>query len=422
VKLGLKFLCEDCDRHGKVRLYVRRNGRKIRLRARWGTPEFLDAYYAALAATEVATTEDTISKGSPAPRNSLRWLFGLYFASAEYRLLDPRTRRIRRRDLEALSEKHGTKPFERMEARHVRHFQDEKAELPEAANARLKALRAVFKWAVAAEHAERNPTLSVPYIKTRSEGWHTWTVDEVKQYLSFHGRTSPAGRALIFLLYTGAARGDLVTLGRQHCRKGCLVFKRRKTKVEVEIPILPELQAAIEATPSSQLSFIVTEFGRPFTAAGFGNRMREWCNKAGLPNCSAHGLRKAAATIAADNGASAHQLMAIFGWKTLKQAEHYTRKADRRRLASDGMQFISLGQIENESVPPEPSVPIGGQKMANSAAYSRRGRRGGAQERNRTTDTRISPAHPMLLTPLRKPARRSQRVVGALGCALARPT
>jgi hypothetical protein len=41
-------------------------------------------------------------------------------------------------------------------------------------------------------------------------------------------------------------------------------------------------------------------------------------------------LRKAGATIAADNGATSHQLMAIFRWKTIKQAEIYTQKADQK--------------------------------------------------------------------------------------------
>ena len=251
-----------------------------------------------------------------------------------------------------------------MEPRHVRNFRDEKAELPEAANGRLKALRQVFKWAVEAGHSERNPAAEVPYIKTGSEGFHTWSVEEVCQYLDYHGASSKAGRALTFLLYTGAARCDLVHLGRQHRRNDRLVFKRNKTKVEVEIPILGEIKEAIDATPRDQLAFIVTEFGKPFSPAGFGNKMRNWCNQAGLPHCSAHGLRKAGATIAADNGATAHQLMAIFGWKTLKQAEHYTRKADRRRLANDGMHFISLNQIGNETVPPETVIAASGTKRS----------------------------------------------------------
>jgi len=56
--------------------------------------------------------------------------------------------------------------------------------------------------------------------------------------------------------------------------------------------------------------------------------------------CRAHGLRKAGATIAANNGATAHQLMAIFGWDTLKEAEKYTANADQKRLAQAAMHLL----------------------------------------------------------------------------------
>ena len=38
---------------------------------------------------------------------------------------------------------------------------------------------------------------------------------------------------------------------------------------------------------------------------------------------------KTGATIVANNGTTAHQLMAIFGWDTLKMAEQYTCAADQ---------------------------------------------------------------------------------------------
>jgi hypothetical protein len=47
----------------------------------------------------------------------------------------------------------------------------------------------------------------------------------------------------------------------------------------------------------------------------------------GLPHASAHGLRKAGAVIAAEKGATERQLMAIFGWSTMKKAARYPRAA-----------------------------------------------------------------------------------------------
>src|SRR5262249_47881319 len=94
------------------------------------------------------------------------------------------------------------------------------------------------------------------------------------------------------------------------------------------------LQTVLDATPNEHLTFLVTEFGKPFTAAGFGNWFRDVCAEAGLPiGISAHGLRKAAATRFANHGATAHELMAWFGWKRITEAERYTRAANRKALA-----------------------------------------------------------------------------------------
>jgi len=85
------------------------------------------------------------------------------------------------------------------------------------------------------------------------------------------------------------------------------------------------------------MTFLVTKFGKPFTAPGFGNWFRRRCDEAGLPHCSAHGLRKAGASIAAENGATENQLMAIFGWETTKEAARYTKAARQKKMARDAM-------------------------------------------------------------------------------------
>src|SRR5262245_11232306 len=76
--------------------------------------------------------------------------------------------------------------------------------------------------------------------------------------------------------------------------KGMLHLRQVKTGTELSIPVLPALEVVIASTPKEHLTFLTTAFGKPFTAAGFGNWFREKCNAASLPHCSAHGLRKAA--------------------------------------------------------------------------------------------------------------------------------
>src|SRR5262249_40211896 len=146
------------------------------------------------------------------------------------------------------------------------------------------------------------------------------------------------------LLQLGHSKCDIVRVGPQHVKNGELSFHRKKTKVEFHIPILQPLQAAIDAMPKSDrhLSFLVSQYGKPFSAGGFGQKMREWCDEAGLPRkdsetgrprCTPHGLRKSAAMRFANRGATVTQLMAWFGWKTPGEAIHYTEAADRRRAA-----------------------------------------------------------------------------------------
>ena len=59
----------------------------------------------------------------------------------------------------------------------------------------------------------------------------------------------------------------------------------------------------------------------------------------------------------ADNGATVHQLMAIFGWKTTQMAELYTQEANRRRLARDAIYTLTRTPEEHSIPSPSRSVP-----------------------------------------------------------------
>ena len=110
----------------------------------------------------------------------------------------------------------------------------------------------------------------------------------------------------------------------------------------------PELRKIIDATPSKHLTFLVTEFGAPFTAAGFGNWFRDRCNEAGLKHCSFHGLRKAAATRLIDAGCDVVEAAAITGHASLKELQRYIETRDRKRAARRAMgKLISGTEVSN---------------------------------------------------------------------------
>ena len=142
------------------------------------------------------------------------------------------------------------------------------------------------------------------------------------------------------LLNTGLRRGDAARLGRQHVKNGVIEMNAEKTGVQLFIPILPDLQAAIEAGPAGDLTFIVSSLGRPMTKEGFGNWFKAAC-KAAQVDASAHGLRKLAATLVANRGGSEHELQALFGWQSSAQSQRYTRTANKRSLAERAAQRLS---------------------------------------------------------------------------------
>lgn len=114
----------------------------------------------------------------------------------------------------------------------------------------------------------------------------------------------------------------------------------------VEIPIIAELQSILDRSPLGDMTFLVTDFGRPFSSNGFGNRFRKWCDEAGLKQCSAHGLRKAAASRLAELGCTELEIMAVTGHSTSKEVERYTKAARRRLLAERAM--TKLSESKNE--------------------------------------------------------------------------
>jgi len=163
----------------------------------------------------------------------------------------------------------------------VRVLRDRKLKLPNAANGRVKCVSYVFTWATAEEPplARANPAKDVPLLKAASSGYHSWTLEEVARYEKRHSIGTKARLALALIMFTGVRRSDAVRLGRQHTQSGWFKFRQFKNRnrhpVDIEIPVLPDLQSIIDASPTGDLTFLVTEYGRPFTAEGFGNKMRE---------------------------------------------------------------------------------------------------------------------------------------------------
>lgn len=212
----LKYVVEDTDRHGNVRLYYRRHGRKVRLRGPAGSPESWRITRQPLPVTPRPPRKSR-GAGHVVPR-SIRWLCVQYYKSAMFKELDPRTQKVRRAILERFCQhkSDGDKPFALLFTRHVRIGRDEMSERPEAANGMVKALRQLYRFALRYDLHDDNPAEKVEYLKGNPDGFHSWTLDEIARFEEVHPVGTQARLALTLAVYTGQRRSDLVLFARQH--------------------------------------------------------------------------------------------------------------------------------------------------------------------------------------------------------------
>lgn len=336
-KIELKFIHRYKNCRGKEVIYFRRRGQKrIRLPGPVGSPAFMKAYNAALA----GDGEKQPSVKAP-PSGSLSALCEAYYRSADFTRLSESTKATYSGIIENFRAKHGHKPVAKLEARHVRGFIDDKSDTPAAANNLLRMLKLLMRHALERDWIKVDPTQAVRPVRNRTDGFATWSEDDIARYEAFHPVGTRERLAFALLLYTGARRSDVVKLGWQHIQGDRLVFRQQKTGGRVSIPIHKELSAILTTAPRDRLAFLSTRYGKPFTPESFGNWFRDTCKGAGLSDeLSAHGLRKAVARRLAEAGCTPHEIASVTGHSTLKEVERYTKEANRDQLAEAAIASI----------------------------------------------------------------------------------
>jgi integrase len=346
-RLHLKYV----QSFGGYHYFRRRGSARIPLPGIVGSAEFMAAYQAALAAAPVAIG---ISRSKP---GSVSAAIAEYYGSQHFRALTGGTPAKRRAILERFREKHGHMPLASLPKEFVVALLD--TMMPTVASNWLTALRHFFQWCEQRKFLRTDPTWGVRFKLPKSGGHHTWTEDEIATYEAHHAIGSKARLALALGIYTAQRRGDVTRIGRQHIRDGVLTVRPQKTRhttaVTLAIPVHPELQKILAATPVGHLTLLTTKTGRTYSATVFSEQFRAWCDQAALPrHCVFHGLRKAAARRLAEAGCTAHEIAALTGHASLREIERYTRAADQARMARAAMaKTAAQEQIGMKSVKPD---------------------------------------------------------------------
>jgi integrase len=343
-----------------VKLSKAQRGRGTRIRDRvYRSEAFMAEYHALVRGTPIRPAP-VIGKDG---KGSVKWLIKLYLESRDWcRNLSHGTRKQRGPILRQIEDAAGDLPVAAITRKKIEEGMS--ARTNNQARHFLNTLAGLFKWAISSELVDgRNPTEGIQRPRNDGgihDGHLPWPIERIEQY----EKRWPVGtkQRLVFdiFLYVGLRRGDAALLGKQHIREGIVHLMTEKTNTPIYVPVHPALARSIKACPSSGLAVMAKDDGTHYTKEALGNFFREAIEAAGIPvtkkaskdkGYSAHGLRKASATIAAESGASESELNAVFGWSGHAMAALYTRAADRKKLAARAM--AKWARPDNAVVQPE---------------------------------------------------------------------
>ena len=331
---------------GNHRIRVRVEGdpnRRIRIYVELDHKDFSEHYHAARAGIEI---KPEAKPSDRAIRGSVNWLTHKYLEHLEVQVeagaCSPKTFKQKKYALEFLREDCGEYSM-RMPTSEIIKIRDKKASTPAAADALVKSIKSMYKWAVEYGILDFNPAIGISYIDKGKGGAIPWTVEDLKIFREKHPFGTKAHLALTIFMFTACRISDVVLLGRDNEfeRAGVKGIGWQPAKANspyVEIPMLPPL---IKATRKAEIlgkTYLLTDYGKPFaTPDSFGSNFQDWCIEAGLPHLSSHGIRKAAGNLLAEEGCSQYQIMSIHGHSRSKTSEIYTKDDERWKLATDAM-------------------------------------------------------------------------------------
>lgn len=348
-------------RHGKEMLRFRRKGFEGGyFKAPLGTEEFRVEYRAFMDGPEEPMAA-AINRAVPGTVDDL---VTRYFAMPERMGPTVATQSRIRAIISRFRADHGSKPVARITFEHIEAIVSERVQKRQvgkrmeggiqAARRLRKELVRLFAFAEKAKMIGHNPAAQSDRIKIpvaqQTKGFHTWTEDEITQYRAYWKLGTKPRLAMELMLWTGQRRSDAIRMGRQHIQNGRINFDQRKTGKSGGIAVAPQLLEAIVAMPASSkshLCFLMTEHGKPFSDAGFGNWFRDKCDLAGLPQCSAHGLRKAMLRRLAEFGISQQGIKSVSLHSGDAEVAAYLREADQKRMADAAIGSLAQWETSN---------------------------------------------------------------------------
>lgn len=333
----LKYISSFQDRHGKIRWRFRRKGyNSVYINGEFGSVGFLKEYSDAM--------EHKLIVGESKVRNrSISDLIVRYYNGGDFKNLSASTQTVYRRILGKFRIRYGELFVSELKRKHIRMIIDKMSDTPTAANRVLSLLSIILDIALDLEWITINHARSIKKIKHKTTGFKPWSTEDLKQFEDFYPTGSRERIAYSLYLYTGQRGIDVVRMGLANLNNDTINFTQSKTGKHLRIPLHPNLQKELSFHKNNFI-FMLTMYGKSFSTKGFQQWFSKISKRAGLENCTGHGLRKTLGYTLADSGCTAHEIQSVTGHVTLKEVSNYTKAADQERLARQAISNWTKGK------------------------------------------------------------------------------
>jgi len=335
-KVTLAYVNSFRDRHGRVRYYFRKGGKRIALPGAPGTAVFMEAYEQELAkaAPHVLVRQ---GRSRRLTEGTLAWVIDEYKKSAAWKKCKPSTQEVYNRRFDWLRERYGQADFRSFTEDGVRKIRNKLREHPSVADAVVDKIGML--WAFAKEHLGiklgPNPAREVASIHTDHEPHKAWPETLCR---AFEALTNPRlVRAYYLLRYSGQRRSDVVRMRTSMFDGTAIEVVQEKTGTYVWIPCHRRLREHLTATGIQGEYLLSNTWEKPYRETSLTNLVCSACKELGFPGYSPHGLRHLAGAALAEAGCSMDEVMAVLGHLTEDEAREYVRQARRKVMARSAM-------------------------------------------------------------------------------------
>jgi integrase len=309
--------------------FQRRGWPSQKFQNEFGSPEFWKEYAEILARR--SEPKRVISRNFTA-------LIKSYRASPRYKRLKPRTGLDYDKYLDFFASIMGEANPANMQRKDVIRLRDVNAEKAYFANYSLRVLRVLMEHCVDLGWRETNPVKGVPEVKTEKREREPWPRD----LLDFYRSKCPLGtrERLVMELCVGTGQriGDVLEMRWSDIQDGAFVIRQNKTGKELWVPILPELQTALNSARRHSVFILTNERGtNRWSYRGASHAVRSVREAIGALDYDIHSWRYNAACELVEAGCSDDLVAAVTG-QSPAMVLHYTKKVRQKIRAMQAQQ------------------------------------------------------------------------------------